>query len=260
LHSLAVSLRIKKLANSPDSTLDQIAMVVKAEPVLSAKVVRMANAVAMNPYGAQVTNVNDGVRRIGLSALRCLAFAVAAEQLAQDHRSRKMRLIASGLWMHSVDVAAWAFALSRHLKVSNPDTAMFGGMMIDIGEFFLLSRAADYPALEGDLNRFAEFVSTWNEPVGRAIMEAFDLPESVLDAFHYEDPYGGSWPPADLADVLFVASLAAETPNPFEGLLGVARRPSLLDTSTTGINPESLAELLNAAKEERKQVLAAVCG
>lgn len=258
--ALDVSLRIKRLANSPDSTLDQIAMVVKAEPVLSAKVVRMANAVAMNPYGIQVTNVNDGVRRIGLSALRCLAFAVAAEQLAQDHRSRKMRLIASGLWMHSVDVAAWAFALSRHLKVGNPDTAMFSGMMIDIGEFFLLSRAADYPALEGDLNRFAEFVSTWNEPVGRAIMEAFDLPESILEAFQYEDPYGGSWPPANLADVLFVASLAAETPNPFEGLLGVTRRPSLLDTSTTGIDPNNLSELLNAAKNERTQVLTAVCG
>src|SRR5690606_24603694 len=131
--ALDVSLRIKRLADNPESTLDEIAAVVKAEPVLSAKAVRMANAVLLNPYGTPVTAVNDAVKRIGLSALRCLAFAVAAEQLAQDHRSRQMRLVASGLWMHSVDVAAWSYAFARHLRTVSPDTAMLAGMMVDIG-------------------------------------------------------------------------------------------------------------------------------
>ncbi len=258
--ALDVSLRIKRLADNPASTLEQIAAVVRAEPVLSAKAVRMANAVSMNPYGGQVTNVGDAVQRIGLAALRCLAFSVAAEQLAQDHRSRSMRIIASGLWMHSVDVSAWAWAIARQLKGVNPDTAMLAGMMIDIGQFFLLARAADYPALEGDMDRFAELVSTWNEPIGRAVLEVFQLPEAILDAFQYEDPYGGSWPPADLGDIVFVASLAAETPNPFENLLGIKRRPELLDTTTAGIEKEKLAQLLESARTERQQVLAAVCG
>ena len=258
--ALDVSMRIKRLADNPDSTLEQIATVVKAEPVLSAKVVRMANAVSMNPYGGQVSNVSDAVQRIGLAALRCLAFSVAAEQLAQDHRSHSMRLIASGLWMHSVDVSAWAFALARQLKVVNPDTALLGGMMIDIGQFFLLARAADYPALEHNMERFSDLVSTWNEPVGRAILEVFELPEAILDAYQYEDPYGGAWPPADLGDILFIASLAAETPNPFENRLGVRRRPDLLDCTTYGVEQDRLTELLAAAREGRQQVLAAVCG
>jgi HD-like signal output (HDOD) protein len=258
--ALDVSLRIKRLADNPDSSLDEIAGVVRAEPVLSAKAVRMANAVAMNPYGPPINNVGDAVRRIGLAALRCLAFAVSAEQLAQDHRSKAMRLVASGLWMHSVDVSAWSFALARQLKVVNPDTAMFGGIMIDIGQFFLVARAADYPALENNMDRFAEFVSTWNEPVGRAILEVFELPETILDAFQYEDPYGGAWPPADLADLIFIASLAAETPNPFDTLLGIGRRPALLDTTTMGVDREGLKELLESARAERQLVLAAVCG
>lgn len=258
--SLDVSLRIKRLADSSASTLDEIANVVKAEPVLAAKVVRMANAVALNPYGAPTTNVQDAVGRIGLSALRCLAFAVAAEQLAADHRSRNLRLVASGLWMHSVDVSAWAYALARQLKVVNPDTAMFSGMMIDIGQFFLVARAADYPALENNLDRFAEFVSTWSEPVARAILEVFELPDIILDAFAYDNPYGGAWPPATLADLVFVASLAAETPNPFETLLGIQRRPELLDTSTAGADRSEMVALLERAKIERQHVLAAVCG
>lgn len=257
--AMDVSMRIKHLSDDPNSSLDDIANVVKAEPVLSAKAVRMANAVMMNPYGTQITNVGDAVRRIGLASLRCLAFAVSAEQLAQDHRSRNMRLIASGLWMHSVDVACWAHALAREVKSTPPDTAMFAGMMVDMGQFFLLARAADYPAMEQHIDQFAEFVNTWNEPVGRAILEVFGLPESILDAYQYEDPYGGSWPPENLADIVFVASLAAEAPNPFENLLGI-RRPKLLEIASQDIDEAKMKELLESAKAGRLALLAAVCG
>lgn len=252
-----VSLRVKRLADNPAATLDEIAAVVKAEPVLAAKVVRMANSIALNPYGAPADNVHDAVGRIGLSALRSLAFAAAAEQLAKDHRSRHLRLIASGLWMHSVDVAAWSYALARQLEVFNPDTAMFAGILIDIGQFFLVARAADYPALESDLGRFAEIASIWNEPVGRAILEVFELPDTILDAFPYEDPYGGAWPPANLADLVFIASLAAETPNPFDTQLGMRKRPAF---PAAGIDAGALAALLERARTGRQQVLAAVCG
>lgn len=258
--ALDVSLRIKDVADNPGSTLDEIAALVRAEPVLSAKAVRMANAVQLNPYGNQITTVNDAVKRIGLAALRCLAFAVAAEQLAQDHRSKSMRLIASGLWMHSVDVASWSYAFARHLRKVNPDTAMLAGMMVDIGQFFLLARAADYPALEGDMNRFAEFVATWEEPVGRALLEAFELPPAILDAYQYEDPYGGNWPPEDIGDIVFIAGLAAETPNPFDSLQGLDKRAALLEICTEGIDRSKFDELMDAARTGRQELLAAVVG
>lgn len=257
--ALDVSMRIRRLADDPDSSLDDIAKVVKAEPVLSAKAVRLANAVIMNPYGRQITSVGDAVQRIGLASLRCLAFAVSAEQLAQDHRSPNMRLVASGLWMHSIDVACWAHAIARESRAAQPDTAMFAGMMIDIGQFFLLARANEYPTMERNLDRFAEFVNTWNEPVGRAILEIFDLPESVLGAYQYENPYGGSWPPADLADVVFIASLAAEAPNPFDNMLGI-RRPTLRDLTAPGFDKDKIDALLSAAHAGRASLLAAVCG
>ncbi|MGL1833100.1 HDOD domain-containing protein [Rhodocyclaceae bacterium SMB388] len=257
--ALDVSMRIRRLADDPDSSLDDIAKVVKAEPVLSAKAVRLANAVMMNPYGRKITSVGDAVQRIGLASLRCLAFAVSAEQLAQDHRSPNMRLVASGLWMHSIDVACWAHTIARETRAAQPDTAMFAGMMIDIGQFFLLARANEYPAMERNLDRFAEFVNTWNEPVGRAILEIFDLPEAVLDAYQYENPYGGSWPPAGLADVVFIASLAAEAPNPFDNLLGI-RRPALRDLTAPGFDKDKIDALLSAANAGRAGLLAAVCG
>ncbi len=254
-----VSMRIKRLADDLGSRVEDIAGLVRAEPVLSAKVIRMANTAMLNPHGAQVTSVTEAVRRIGLSSLRCLAFSVAAEQIAQDHRSRNMRLIASGLWMHSVDVASWSHALARHLGTVNPDTAMLAGMLASIGQFFLLARASAYPALEENLNSFAGFVSIWSEPAGRAVLETFELPDSVLDAFQYENPYGGSWPPANLADTVLIAGFAAETPNPFDALLDPGRKTDLFGSCAASIDKTSFDSLLEAARASKQKILAAVC-
>ncbi len=257
--SFDVTLRVKKLADDPDSSLGEIAKVVSAEPVLSARLVRMANTVAMNPYGRTVDSVNAAVQRVGLAAVRSLAFSVAAEQMAQDHRSRNMRIIASGLWMHSVDVACWSHAIARDVKTVPADTALFAGMMVDIGQFYLVSRASEFPAMESNIDRFGEFVAIWSDPIGRAILEAFGLPDLVLDAYNYEDPYGGNWPPATLSDVVFTATLACETPNPFDSLLG-GRRGRWESLLTDPMPVERLDALMADVREGRQEMLSAISG
>lgn len=256
---LDLSLRIKTVADDPDSSLDDIAAIARAEPVLSAKAVRMANAVLMNPYGAPVTNVGDAVRRIGLDSLRSLAFAVAAEQVAQDFRSHTLKLIATGLWMHTVDIACWANVIARETRSTNPDTAMFAGMMVDIGQFFLLSRAGDYPALEDDMNRFAEFVGTWNGPVGRVILEVFGLPESVLDAYREPSPRI-VWPPISLPETLKLARVLTESHNPFDQLAG-EDSPSLTEAiAASRIDGNELQQMIDSVQTNRRQLISSLCG
>ena len=252
-----LSLRIQKLADAPDTSLAQIAGAVQAEPLLAAKVIRMANTLTLNPYRGQITSLGDAIQRIGLSTLRCLAFAVAAEQLARDHRSRQMRLVASGLWMHSIDVAAWACAFAHHLKRPDPDAAMLAGLMLDIGQFYLLARAARYPALEGDMGRFAEVVTTWDEPV----LQALDLPERIVNACA-ADPFANTdWPPAELGDVVFLATLAAESPNPFDNLLGSRQRGELLEASVAdGLDRDGFDALMSEARASRMELISAACG
>lgn len=257
---LDLSLRIKNVADDPDSSLDDIAAIARAEPVLSAKAVRMANAVLMNPYGAPVTNVGDAVRRIGLDALRSLAFAVAAEQVAQDFRSHTLKLIATGLWMHTVDIACWANVIARETRSANADAALFAGMMVDIGQFFLLSRATEYPALEQDMDRFAEFVSTWNAPVGRVILEIFGLPESVLDAYRNASPEIKAWPPRDLTETLKLARILTESPNPFENLLG-QNAPNLAEAvAASNIDATELQQMVDSVQTNRRQLISSLCG
>ncbi|MCL2589473.1 MAG: HDOD domain-containing protein [Betaproteobacteria bacterium] len=254
--SMEVSLRIKQLADDPNSSVDDIVAVVRTEPVLSAKVIRMANAMLLNPYGTHITSVNNAVKRIGLAALRCLAFAVAAEQLIQDRRSPHMRKLANDLWRHSADIASWSYVFAHHLRTANPDTAMFTGMMVGIGQFFLLARAADYPALENNIDRFSEFMAVWKSPISRSVLEVFELPDDIIEALDDEILCGDGWPPQTLQDILRAAILATDIPNPFEH-----GKPSVpKDDAYLGFDERQFTALVDVTRANRDAILSAIYG
>jgi hypothetical protein len=257
--SLDASIRIKRLADDPDSSLDDIARVVMTEPVLSARLVRVASSVALNPHGAAIKGAADAVRRVGLSTVRSLAIAVAAEQLANDQRSCNMRIVASGLWNHSVDVACWAHALARLSRAVAPDSALFGGMMIDIGQFYLVARASQFPAMERHIDRFAAFVDEWSGPLRVAILESLGLPIDDASVAGPGDAYGGAWPPSTLTDMLCTALAITETPNAFDNLLGIERKP-LEAILPAHISKEEVARALAEVRADHDEMRNAMRG
>ena len=256
---LEASLRIKRCADDPDVSLNDIANLIKAEPVLSARVIRMANSALLNPGGRAITAIGPAVVRIGLLPVRTLAFVVAAQQLENDLRSPTLQQLASALWVHSVDVATRAHVLARHFKLCAPDKAMLVGMLHSVGEFYLLARVARFPELAADTARLKDFIATWREPVGAAVLEAFELPRELVESVEDGALYGGLWPPTDLGDLLFVAALSAESRNPFDDSSEAERR-TLLETALQGSGCAELDGLLEAAGDERRQMVAAICG
>jgi len=256
---LDLTVRIKRVCDDPNSSTEEVVNVIRPDALLSARIIRLANSAALNPYGKEITAIGDAVSRVGLVNVRSLAFAVATEQLAAETRSADARLIASGLWMHTIDVAAWSWGIAKHLRTGNADTAMFAGMLSTIGQFYLLARAAKHEALERDMNRFGEFVSLWHEPVARAIITALDVPDVVSSVFDDRDPYGGTWPPKQLRDIYFVACLCADTPNPFLQF-SPEMRSTLLQAATRDVAPDQLDELRESARETRDSLLSVLRG
>jgi hypothetical protein len=256
---LDLSLRIKRVADDPNSSLEDIAKLIRIEPVLSARVIQMANSVVFSPAGNRVSDVSAAVRRIGLSNVRVTALVVAMDQLGQEHRSRAMRDLARRVWHHSVDVAAWAWAIARHVRARNAETALFAGLMADIGQLYLIARVGSYPAIVADFRGFAELVEFWNAALRRSILESMALPGELLEALELDQPYCGSWPPEALEEILFVAGLAAETDNPFDPQKSETRL-KLLESTRLELDAPRLDDLLAAAQREREDLLAVLTG
>ncbi|MCB1887967.1 MAG: HDOD domain-containing protein [Rhodocyclaceae bacterium] len=256
---LEASLRIKERADDPDVSLQDIAALIQAEPVLSARVIKMANSALLNPGGKAITAIGPAVIRIGLLPIRTLAFVVSTQQLENDLRSPSLRATASALWMHSVDVATRAHVLARHFKVCPPDKALLVAMLRSVGEFYLIARIAGFPEFAAEPERVSDFVSTWREPVGAALLEAFELPPEILESVEDGSLYGGLWPPTDLGDLLFIAALSAEAPNPFD-LSSPEERQAVLQGALHGSGHDELTQLLQDASDERGQLVTSICG
>ena len=90
-----LSLRIQKLADAPDTSLAQIAGAVQAEPLLAAKVIRMANTLTLNPYRGQITSLGDAIQRIGLIGehVRAVLVVIYQQDAGQGFQLKVLGLI-----------------------------------------------------------------------------------------------------------------------------------------------------------------------
>ncbi|CAM5530006.1 HDOD domain-containing protein [Thauera mechernichensis] len=257
----SLSLRVMKLSEDPSVSIEEIARLVRTDPVLSAKVLRAANSVLLNPSQKEISSVSKALNRIGSTTFRCLIFAAAAEQVARDQRTKRMRVLASELWAHSVDVDSWCYATAKVLKICSPDTALMTGLMSKVGQFYLLAMASKFPALDDHLLKFAHFVSLWEGPVRQSMLQAFELPTVIVEAINagHDRPMVATQP-ASLAEVLTFAEHAAQTANPLTRLLGVeqTRVPTAQLSEANGA--KSFEAIVRAATATRDEILTLLAG
>jgi len=205
---------VRLALNNPLLTAEQLARTITAEPLLPAKLLRVANSAALNPTGTQVSDIKAAVVRVGHSTIRSLAVNVALGQLTHMKDLEPFADEALKIISHSADVAAIAYVIARHMTKVNADEALFAGLVHDIGRFYLLSRIAKYPELQGEKSDVEHLVDEWHPAAGHAILISLGAPESVADAVNRHEDDDVRIPPKDVADVLNIANRVSHSPNP----------------------------------------------
>ncbi|MDR1351433.1 MAG: HDOD domain-containing protein [Zoogloeaceae bacterium] len=245
---LDITMRVRAALKNPHLNVEQLAKLVGVEPLMSAKIIRMANSVAMNPSGIAVADVKSAIVRVGIEAVRTVSFAVAMEQLIQSRQMRVFADLSRSVWKHTAHVAALCRVLaSKWAKGVNSDEAMFAGMVHDIGVFYLLSHAARYPELVSNKEELFSLLVGWHDNIGHALLSALGQPENILIAVqeHEQDRTIGA--NKTLSDVLFVANKIANTISPWHDDAtddGEAARLSNV------IDPQTMQGILSESEEE----------
>lgn len=208
---LDITYQVRTALKNPNMNVDQLAKLVSAEPLMSAKIIRMANSVALNPTGQQVADVKTAIVRVGMEVVRTVSFAVAMEQLIGSKQMQAFEGLSKKLWEHTAYVAALCRVLAVKLAKLNGDEAMFTGLVHDLGAFYLLSRASQFPELVADKEALYGLLVDWHDSIGHALLSALGLPETVLKAVQEHETDRKVHDIKDLADVLYVANKMAET-------------------------------------------------
>ena len=85
---LDITFQVRAALKDPNLSVDQLSKLIGAEPLMSAKIIRMSNSVALNPSGREIADVKSAIVRVGMEAVRTVSFAVAMEQLLKSKQTR----------------------------------------------------------------------------------------------------------------------------------------------------------------------------
>jgi HD-like signal output (HDOD) protein len=249
------TLKLQRALGDPDCHVEEAARLVQAEPLLAARTVAIANSAAYNRSGNDVTNVRAAVQRVGFRTMGALAASVIVRQLASGVTDPLLRAKADQLWQHSANVAALALVIARRVSFVDPDTAMFAGIVHEVGGFYLLSRAAEFPGLlDGGADEWIEYGQI---DIGRGVLLKLGVPAPVMDAI--EALWNGmrALPPETLGDTLMLAKDLAPIPSP------LLERPGFSPTQASAtidfaVGDGTLALILQESDEEVRSLVAAL--
>jgi len=203
-------LRLRKALHDPELSLRNIAASIAAEPLISAKLLHLANSVAFNPGGTEVVDLQAAVARLGLNVVRSTALAIVMTQLLRAKGMAMFSNLTQALWDHSIRTAATARVIARRLTRINPEEAMLAGLIHDLGAFYMLYRATQYEELRERPDSVRYLIIQWHESIGVSLLNALGLPEEIVKATEEHDrqrPLPN--PLRTLADVIYVANILA---------------------------------------------------
>jgi len=243
-----MALRVRRALDDPDCSLEQLATLVRAEPLLAARVVAMANSVVYNRSGRVTTDIRHAVSSIGFKALSSLAMALIVRQMDEMSKVAAHRALAARLWEHTAHVASLAHVLARRVTHQDPDTAFFAGIVHEVGGFYLISRAASFPGLlDGPLQGWYR---SGEVSLGRVLLKALSVPQDVVDAIEVMWKGYLALPPETLGDTLLLAEQLARVDSPLNALAGQGEGMdrahidlALGEQTLSGILEESAAEV-----------------
>lgn len=199
-----VAVRVRKVLADENVSNEQIARVVGSEAGLAARVLTMANSVALNPSGKPVMDLKAAINRIGHNNVRTAAVAFAIAQLRRASELKHIATELEQLWREATLVAALCHAIASRSRIS-ADESMLAGLLHNVGKIYILARANRHDALFKDPAALNQIMRDWHANIGKAIVENWGFPGHIADAVAEQEIIDRQVEQPDITDVLTVA-------------------------------------------------------
>ncbi|MDO8811092.1 MAG: diguanylate cyclase [Gallionella sp.] len=191
-----VALRVIQLTQKDDVTNQEIAHAIKADPALSGRIIKIANALVA--YQTRpVASISDAVTVLGLNTVRQLVMGLSLVE--NSHNGPCCEFDYQGFWTRSLLAAITAQNLVLNSGVGSPEEVFILGLLGQIGSLALATACpeeyasvlkksaaqADVPL--ADLER-AEFGIDHNQ-MTQAMLADWGMPQVFQEvALYHEDP------------------------------------------------------------------------
>ncbi len=191
-----VAQALLKLTANPETELRQIVQLVKADPAISAKVVKAANSTFFG-VRSEVKGIERAVSLLGPSVSNSLAlsFGLTLASAANSPMANHYR----DCWKQSIIQASAAAEIAHRIAPASADDFSLCGLLLEVGRLALMSTfETEYrPVLEtsqeGRLSLSQieeEWLGIQHAEVGARLMEHWKMPVAVIEAIRWHHaPY-----------------------------------------------------------------------
>ena len=260
-----ILMNLDKKINDPDCDIVEVSGIIESEPVLSGRLIKLANSVLFGGGREKTEDLNDAVMRLGVKMVLDMAYTVKLPGLF--NKAKGFNQI--HFWTHSLGVAYLTRSLAHMVKISYEEIefAYLCSLMHDIGivvfdhlipdeytEFLKQIKSSDLTLAENEEGTFgithaelgARFIEKW-WPVSPGLVDAIRV--------HHDSP-GDDGNVKHIAHLLATANLLANQNEFSNGIVPENTAPLEygvldkldLDSEELGILIENTKEGLEAAQ------------
>ncbi|HNM21045.1 MAG TPA: HDOD domain-containing protein, partial [Rhodocyclaceae bacterium] len=166
------ALRLRKALQDTDQPLARIVAAISLEPLIAAKLMKLANSALYGGSSAAVRDLGSAIQRLGLETVRTTALAIAMGQMLRSKEMAPFSDLTRQLWDHTLKTAVAARLLAKSHTRLNPDEALLAGLVHDLGAFYMLYRAAQYAELRARPETVKYLIVQWHEGIGVSLLNA----------------------------------------------------------------------------------------
>ncbi len=184
----AIAQRVLEVTQDEDSSMQDLALVIEEDTVMSAKVLTVSNSAL---YGGltQITDLSGACTRLGMNTVSGIVQTVANENLYTSDNPDALEAMQK-LWHHAVATSYLSNEIAKLISSPFAGTLHLAGLVHDIGKIALIDiiyKAKDGPLLElqSKPELFQEIISRYHTIFGLHIVLQWNLPPELAMAVYY---------------------------------------------------------------------------
>ncbi len=142
---------IQQAMGNPNSTAEDVARVIEKDPVISVRLIAVANSPIYRGT-EKIQTVKQAIPRMGIKETQTVVTTIANKSLYKTNNEYFQNLM-NKQWLHSLACAYGSRLIAKKLKSPDLEQYFFMGLIHDIGKAPLLKNLTELASTNGDLHK-----------------------------------------------------------------------------------------------------------
>jgi len=176
--------KIRDTLSSSNSSIDVLAKLLEMDPVISVRLITVANSVVYR-RGEKVLTVRQAVPRLGTKETESIVMAIINKSMYETN-APELRDLMQRLWMHSLASAFTARLISEKLSMNDVEKYFTMGLIHDIGKVPLVQGITKLQSLgeesvkDLDMPTIMAILQEAHDGLGGTLLKGWDFPDEMV--------------------------------------------------------------------------------